>query len=449
MNNMTTPIADFVKKYAHSDVSRFHMPGHKGVSFLGCEKLDITEISGADVLGSANGIIAQSEESASLLFGSRHSFYSTEGSTLVIKTMLALIKKSAAVNQRVKILAARNAHKAFIYACALLDLDVEWIYSETPTHICACHVSAEQVEKELKDAEALPAALYITTPDYLGNIADVSGIADVCHKYGVPLLVDNAHGAYLAFTQPSLHPLALGADMCCDSAHKTLPVLTGGAYLHVSKRFERFSTEQIRGVMSIFASTSPSYLILQSLDICNRYLADGYIQRLAHFIGRVKELKSELCALGFPPESTEELKLVLSKPSCAYSGNELSRMLSALGIEVEFADEDTLVLMLTPELTENDLLRLVSAFKTLPRRTPSKTTCTLKVVRPTPALTIREAMFAPSETVYVKASLGRICAIPTVSCPPAIPIVVGGEIIDKNAIELFDYYGIEKIDVVK
>ena len=132
---MTTPIADFVKAYAKRGVSRFHMPGHKGRSVIGCEGLDITEISGADVLYSPDGIIAESENNASRLFGSAHSFYSTEGSTLAIKAMLALIKKSAPVGRRTKVLAARNVHKAFIYACALLDIDAEWIYPARFTHL--------------------------------------------------------------------------------------------------------------------------------------------------------------------------------------------------------------------------------------------------------------------------------------------------------------------------
>ena len=125
---MTTPIADFVKNYALRDLSRFHMPGHKGKALLGCESLDITEIDGADVLYSAGGIIDESESNASALFGTKHSFYSTEGSSLAIKAMLALIKKRTPTGERTTVLAARNVHKAFIYACALLDT----------RHLCKC-----------------------------------------------------------------------------------------------------------------------------------------------------------------------------------------------------------------------------------------------------------------------------------------------------------------------
>ena len=445
---MTTPIADFVRAYADSDSSRFHMPGHKGTTFLGCETLDITEISGADVLYSANGIIEESEANASALFGSRYTLYSTEGSTLAIKAMLALIKKKAP--NGTKILAARNAHKAFIYACALLDIEVEWLYPAESLHLCSCPIVPKELDAILASAATLPSAVYITSPDYLGGVSDIKGLSEVCHRYGIPLLVDNAHGAYLAFTEPSMHPLSLGADMCCDSAHKTLPVLTGGAYLHVSKSFDYFDKAQIRAAMSLFASTSPSYLILQSLDLCNRYLADGYRKRLSTLIERIKGLNRTLEQLGFKNESAEPLKLVFTKRSCNYSGLELAKAFKAFKIELEFRDEDNAVLMLSPELREKDLERLLSALSSLQKRnTPTNAPQAPSIHRPVTLLSIRQAMLLPSETVLLKDAIGRVCAAPTVSCPPAIPVIISGELIDEHCAELLEYYGIEKIDVVK
>ena len=178
---MNTPICDFVKKYALSHPTRFHMPGHKGKPFLGCESLDITEISGADVLYAAEGIIAESESNASELFGSAHTFYSTEGSSLCIKAMLSLVTQ----NGKKKILAARNVHKSFVYSCALLDLSVTWLYPSRSNHICECKIDLTELETELQ-AENY-AAVYVTSPDYLGNIADVRSISEICEKYRVPL----------------------------------------------------------------------------------------------------------------------------------------------------------------------------------------------------------------------------------------------------------------------
>ena len=289
MNKINTPIADFVRRYASSDISRLHMPAHKGNSLLGCEALDITEINGADVLYSANGIIDESENNAARLFGTAHTFYSTEGSTLAIKAMLAIIKRNSQKNA--KILAARNIHKAFIYACALLDLEVEWIYPDKALHLCDCSLTPSELKIKLASMSELPCALYVTSPTYLGKILDIKGLSDVCKEFDIPLLVDNAHGAYLAFEEPSRHPIALGADMCCDSAHKTLPTLTGGAYLHISKSFAPFNKDDARNMLSLFASTSPSYLTLQSLDLTNAYLANGFSERLAEVEKRVNILK--------------------------------------------------------------------------------------------------------------------------------------------------------------
>ena len=179
---MTTPIADFVKNYATRDISRFHMPGHKGKAILGCESLDITEIDGADVLYSASGVIDESENNASALFGTKHSFYSTEGSSLCIKAMLALIKKRTPRGKRTTVLAARNVHKAFIYACALLDIDTEWLYPKEFSHLCECNIAPAELERALATADRLPDAVYLTSPDYLGNIADVKGLSEVCKR---------------------------------------------------------------------------------------------------------------------------------------------------------------------------------------------------------------------------------------------------------------------------
>ena len=447
-----TPIADFVKKYADSKVARFHMPGHKGIGFLGCEAFDITEIRGADVLYSANGIIKESEDNASEIFGSYHSFYSTEGSTLCIKSMLSLVSLKAKHNEKVRILAGRNAHKAFVYACALLDIDVIWMYGACDEHLCSCSITKNDVENYLKNSESLPDAVYITSPDYLGKMADVKGFSNVCHTYGVPLLVDNAHGAYLKFLESSLHPLDLGADMCCDSAHKTLPVLTGGAYLHINKNSKFFcelSHNEIRKRMSVFASTSPSYLILESLDICNDYLYRKYRDELKSILDKTAEVKALLNKVGFVIENTDPLKIVINAEQSGIDGEELADILSDNKIEVEFADKFFVVLMVAEENTENDLSCLLKVLSNVKLTKGKPTQKILKAFQPTAVMSIRDAVMSKSETVSVENSVGRICASPTVSCPPAVPIVISGEVITEEAVSEFLKYNIHEVDVVK
>lgn len=443
---MKTPICDFVKTYAESGVLRAHMPGHKGVSLTGAEPRDITEVQGADVLYGACGIIRESEENARDLFGSGATFYSAEGSSLSIRAMLYLTLLHAKRQGRApRILAARNAHRVFITAAALLDLAVEWLFGEGD--LLRCIVTPETLDGALKAADDLPAAVYITSPDYLGNVADVKALAEVCHRYGVLLLVDNAHGAYLRFLPEDRHPLTLGADLCCDSAHKTLPVLTGGGYLHISKNAPREMAAWAEDAMALFASTSPSYLILQSLDAANGYLADGYAPRLAAFAERTAQLKARLVDHGYTLAGDEPLKLTIKTKPYGYEGCDLAALLRDAGVECEFSDPDHLVLMLTPALGEEGLARIETALRSIPRRAPV-TVSPPVLPRPLVVTSPRAALLAPSVELPVGACVGRILANPTVSCPPAVPILVCGEQIDEAALACFRYYGIKTCLVV-
>ena len=438
---MTTPIVDFVKKYIESGTARFHMPAHKGKCGL---EADITEIKGADELYAACGIIEESENNASRLFGSAHSYYSAEGSTLAIKAMLTLASCERQQGERPLFVAARNVHKAFVYGVAMLDGCVEWIYSESG-HICKCKVTPTEVETAIKNCPRKPDGVYITSPDYLGNIADVKGIAEVCDRYGVPLLVDNAHGAYLAFLENNIHPMALGASMCVDSAHKTLPVLTGGAYLHISKKAERFC-ERARGAMAIYASTSPSYLILQSLDGCNKYLAENSgAERVLEY---VKNAKTLLAKKGIVNEGDEPYKIVINAPLSGYEGERLAKIFRDGGIEPEFCDGDYTVLMLSEFNSDAELEKLSNLLLTLVAREPIDREI-IKTVKCERAISIREAVFSPSEIVCVDEAEGRICASPTVSCPPAVPIAISGEEINSECVKALLHYGITHISVVK
>lgn len=444
---MTTPIVDFVKKYAESDTLRLHMPGHKGTGELGAEAYDITEIAGADSLYDACGIIRESEQNASLLFGS-DTFYSAEGSSLCIRAMLYLTMQYAeARGKKRKILAGRNAHKVFLSAAALLDIDTQWITPNDFESYLTCQFDAQELDSILETCSVPPVAVYITSPDYLGNTADISKLSKVCHKRGVLLLVDNAHGAYLRFLPSSLHPTDLGADLCCDSAHKTLPVLTGGAYLHISHGAPKFFSDHAKRALAMFGSTSPSYLILQSLDAANRRLNDGYREQLAVFIEDVQNFRDAMEQHGYRFVGKEPLKLTVSTKHYGYRGERFAELLRNQKIECEFADPDFVVLMLTPQIGKNGLERLGNAMRSIPKLS-ILTERPPEFRLPERVMSVRKAMLGICETLPVSECLGRILACATVSCPPAIPIVVSGERIDATSLTSFSYYGFSHCTVV-
>lgn len=295
---MSTPICDFVRRYVGGGAVRMHMPGHKGCGPLGFEALDITEIDGADDLFHPEGIIAQSEENAGAIFGA-HTLYATGGSTLCIQTMVHLLA---------------------VYARSRGQRPLAAGGTQCPQGIRQCRRSAGRAGalalsgggRSLLQRGRDPRAAGVGAgsqpgagdggvshlPDYLGELPDVAALATVCRRAGVLLAVDNAHGAYLKFLSPSRHPMDLGADLCCDSAHKTLPVVTGGAYLHIAHQAPELLHRQAKASMGLWGSSSPSYLILQSLDAANELLAD-YPEKLQALLPQLESLRRRLAARGW------------------------------------------------------------------------------------------------------------------------------------------------------
>jgi arginine/lysine/ornithine decarboxylase len=447
---MNTPIYDYLIKYAKTHPVRPHMPGHKGrppfdLPYMeSIYAMDITEIKGADSLFEANGIIAESEKNASSLFKTTATYYSCGGSTLCIQAMLFMMKQ-----ENRKVFAVRNVHKAFLNASALLDLDVEWIYPNDAKGILSGVVPLAELENKLAQCQ-VPCCVYLTSPDYLGNISDIKSISTICKKYKAKLIVDNAHGAHLAFTPINMHPIALGADMCCDSAHKMLPALTGTAYLHIaSKEY----VDKAKHAMNMFGSTSPSYLMLASLDLCNLYLEKNIrddIKRMQKAINKLQNTLSEYFRFSFG----DFLHITIYASESGTDGYTLAKYLEKDRILVEYVDKDIIILLFSP-VTEQVEIRAVilallnAAEKLNCRSSKIKKSDEIAPCRLEKRMSLRKAAISEYEEINVNDSLGRICAGVKVPCPPAVPVAVSGEVISRECIEVFNHYNIKTVYVVK
>lgn len=437
---MIMPISSFLDEYASRKIIRAHMPGHKGVS---CGD-DITEIRGADSLYEADGIIKESEERTSELFGSYRTYYSCGGSTLCIQAMLMYLSRICGK----RVLAARNCHRAFINAAALLDLEVDWLYPEYDNSFLSGVITADMVEKALNEKPA--DLVYITSPDYLGHITKLDEIAGVCHTHGTKLAVDNAHGAYLRFVLDNnipMHPLYHGADICCDSAHKTLPVLTGGAYLHIAESLKEPYEYCIKQMMSVFGSSSPSYLILRSLDELAYCELDDLIEMYSDNKEDTDHIK-HILSDGYTLVGDEPGKLTIYASDRGYTGNELAEELRSRGVECEYSDETHLVLM-TTGLDIDDLIAIGGKLMNIPARTPLTYEKRIRIFHHIPKMPLRDAFFAPSESVPTEQAAGRICSVPVTVCPPGVALVVSGEVFTEKDTNMLKISGISKVNVVK
>ena len=444
---MDTPVCDYVRAYAKEHPVRMHMPGHKGRPGVGPEALDLTEIDGADELYRARGIIRRSEENAAALFGAARTVYSAEGSSLCIRAMLYLAALTAGEKGLpMRLLAGRNAHRTLMTAAALLDLEIDWLLPGPGGDLLSCAVDPEELDRRLADRRYM--AVFLTSPDYLGRMTDLRAASAVCRRRGVPLLVDNAHGAYLKFLPGDAHPLSMGADACCDSAHKTLSCLTGAAYLHLSGTAPESWTERAEQAMAMFASTSPSWLILQSLDRMNRELAGDWPVRLKKAAGRLDNLKKTLRTEGWALAGAEPLKLTLDAAARGYTGIELMRRLRRERIVCEHADREYLVLMPSAETAEEEWDVLERTLRAVPPRA-SLAGGPPPLPPPERACSVREAMFSPRETLPVREAAGRILADAAVSCPPAVPVVIAGERITETVVACMEYYGITECEVIR
>ncbi|MBD5111003.1 MAG: amino acid decarboxylase [Ruminococcaceae bacterium] len=425
---MNTPICRFLDKYTSENKLRLHMPGHKGET-----PHDITEIYGADNLYESditNGIIGTSEMFAARIFGAAKTCYSCEGSTLAIQAAMAVLKSQGCKT----IAASRYSHRALSYAATLLHMNIKWLYPE------------EYLSANVKyDAEAIRGAdaLFITNVDYYGGTWRF-----VNPK--IPVIVDNAHGAYLRFVDKKkfgreyLHPMELGFPlMSAESAHKTLPVLTGGGYLHFANGTD---SSRAKEFMGMFGTASPSYLILESLDKFNGMIV-GNPQIVNNACEAVANLKEKLTEMGVPLKKSDPLRVTINARECGMSGYELSSLLRGNGVECEMADQNYVVLMFSAISTYEDCERAEMAISFISMTRP-KPLVQYPHIKPKAALPMWDAVWRPCRTVPLEQAKGGVCGAMKSHCPPGVPIVFPGEVIDDDAIAAMRLHGVKSVSVI-
>ncbi len=450
MANESSPLYEALKYYNQTQRARFHMPGHKGreneALFGDVLRFDVTEIPLTDTLYSPMGAIQKLEENAQNLYGTAQTLLSAGGSTLCIQTMLALVQAKGKT-----VILPRNAHVAVINAMALLDLnpcylpvsyDAQTGFLLPPT--------AQQVKQALQNTSDA-ACVWITSPDYFGVMADIAAIAAVCRGFGVPLLVDNAHGAHLAFVNKPCHPIQLGASMCCDSLHKTLPALTGAALLHIG---DAGFCAQAKQMMSLFGSTSPSFLIMLSADRCLARLQKTGRQEISKLQEQVSAVLDIAHSRGIrtPQGITDPCRVSLNMASIGLSGAGIRAHFEEYGIECEYIDPQNAVCLPSICSTDADFQRLLAAIQNIPsQQNRMRQVFAMPFAQRAPRLQIslRQAALAPQQMVPTQDALGRIAGAPTIACPPGVAIVMPGEEIDSEGIKYLLRYGIKRVSVLK
>ena len=440
----STPLYDALKLHKSLNYSSFHTPGHKNNKIILEDLLDLdyTELPDTDSLFDASGPILKAEQNAAKIFGSKKTLFSAGGCTLCIQTMLRL-----AVPFGGKIICSRMIHKNAVNAMTLLDIEPVWLIpkrNSTTGFLDPIH--PQQIENVLKSDPEVK-AVYITSPDYYGIISDIKTISDICKKYNVPLLVDNAHGSHLGFIEENLHPLKLGAAITADSAHKTLPVLTGGAFLHIAdEKYIPFA----KSAMALFGSTSPSYPIMASLDLCCNWLKTNGKQEFLNVIRKVEKIKRTANQKGIlmPSGTVDPTRISLNTKSIGLTGTACAEFFRKFKIEPEYADNDFIVLIATPFNIDEDFLSLYNAILNLPVK-PKVKEDPFYFDLPNVKISLREALFSLFEKIKTKDALNKICAQTLCICPPGIPILVPGEVVDEKAIKLLLSYGIFSFNVLK
>jgi arginine/lysine/ornithine decarboxylase len=448
-----TPLYTALKHHSLSNPVSFHVPGHKyGTVFTDTGEedykrllhIDVTELSGLDDLHQPESVIAEAQMLAAEFFGVEKTFFLVNGST---SGNLAMI--FAVCEENRKVIVQRNCHKSIINGLQLVGAEPIFISPQFDGNVrVASYVSYDAV-KETIERYPDAAALVLTNPNYYGMAVDLTEIVKLAHSYGIPVLVDEAHGAHFALGAPfPKTAVACGADLVVQSAHKTLPAMTMGSYLHFNSQL--VDEEKVKYFLQVFQSSSPSYPIMASLDLARSYLANlsredinKISEEIANFKGLLQEIECITVAESTDPVVTTDLLKITVQTRSALSGYQLQSLLEKEGIFIELADPFNLLFVYPLALLKNfaEVSKKIKYALRGVQYDPSYMNISLSYALPpvSQSYSYKKLKNLPKKAVSLENAEGLVAAEMLIPYPPGIPILFIGEIITKEHIELITY----------
>lgn len=444
---MKTPVFDGLKSLMEENSISFHMPGHKGKNTLiewgkYIPYIDTTEVEGMDNLLEPRGIIKESQELAAKVYGAKTTIYGVNGSTGSIYIALSAITKPGD-----KVLIQRNCHKAVYNAMILNRLNPIYIYPNyNEEHNVLTGLDPDEIEEILLDNQDIKAVV-MTYPNYYGVCSDIEKIVEVVHKYNKILMVDEAHGPHMSFSDKMpISALKAGADIVIHSTHKTLPSFTQTSMIHVGT--DRVDLNKLRDRFALYTTTSPSYLFTLSNELAAAYMDGEGRERLDWSINKVNEVIQRLQKIdrvfvftgdNFDPtiHAKDNTKILFKIDGI--KGSKVKKLLRTKhNIRLEMSDYYYGLILTSLMNDEEDYEKLLLAIEEIARTAPYEEINSVSIKMPTPhvVMNIAAAYYGKKELVDLEAAIGRISAASVIPYPPGIPLIVPGEMITR---ELYDH----------